>query len=69
MSVAYLRDGDSLSVVVALEPSVFDPMLTCAYMSQSYRVVANSFGKVLELVPLAKQPVFLNEMKFPINAV
>lgn len=57
----YLKDGDNLSIIVNLEPSVWDPAGEYPAISQSFRVVANGFGQTLELVPLAANPTLLTQ--------
>ena len=61
----YVRDGENISIVVVLDPSVHDPAGTVPAIGQSYRVVANSFGPVLQLVPLAPVPALLKELPEP----
>jgi len=57
-----LRDGDDLIVIVALAPSAFDPAQEYLAVGLAYRVVANSNGPTLTLVPLAKEPGLLRNL-------
>jgi hypothetical protein len=47
-----LSDGDTLSVVAALELSCHDPAQRVAAVAQRYRVVADVCAPTLALVPL-----------------
>jgi hypothetical protein len=58
-NIIYLKDGEVLGVVVEVGLSVSDPTFEFPAVAQSYRVVANSSGPILELVPLGKEPVRL----------
>lgn len=55
-NIIRVKDGENLHVVVELAPSVSDPGGEIPAISQLYRVVAHSWGPMLELVPLAKEP-------------
>jgi hypothetical protein len=61
-NVLYVKDGDNLSIIVKLDPSVSDPALFVPAIAQTYRVVANSFAPILKLVPLADKPTLLTEL-------
>lgn len=55
-NIITVQDGDTIGVIVRMQPSVCDPALAKAAVAQSYRVVSNSSGPVLTLVPLANTP-------------
>lgn len=52
--VLVIEDGEKLVLIAKTEPNGFDPLPTFYGMTQIYRVVANVFGEVLELVPEGK---------------
>ena len=59
--VIHLKDAENLTVIVRVDPSVADPTGEFPAVSQVYRVVANSYGPTLQLVPLTSSPVRLRE--------
>jgi hypothetical protein len=62
MAIVNVKDGDTISVIVKLDPSATDPSLQIPAVANSYRVVANSFGPKLELVPLSDKITCLSEV-------
>lgn len=61
-NVLMVEDGDTISIIAKLEPSVSDPALSVPGVAQSYRVVANSFGPTLTLVPLTDKITKLSSL-------
>jgi hypothetical protein len=61
-NIISVKDGEQFSIIVELEPSVKDPALEQPGVSQTYRVVANSWGPTLDLAPLAKNPSILTDL-------
>jgi hypothetical protein len=61
-NVLYVKDKDEISIIVELEPSVYDPLLSKAGVSKTYRVIGNSYGPTFELVSLTKEPVVLSDI-------
>jgi hypothetical protein len=60
----YVNDGDNISVIVKLQPSVSDPMLQFPAIANIFRVVASApTNPVLKLVPLGKDPMLLTEIR------
>lgn len=60
----YVNDGDNISVIVRLQPSVSDPILQYPAIANVFKVVASApTNPVLELVPLGKNPVLLTELR------
>lgn len=57
----YVKDGEDVTVIARLEPSVFDPNQSYD-VAQTYRVVANSFGPTLELMPLKKNTTIIEHI-------
>jgi len=48
-----VKDGDTVVILADVEPSVCDPLRVNPTVAMAFRVVANSSGPVLTLVPLA----------------
>lgn len=48
------EDNDNISVIVKATLNSFDPAQEFKAVARTYRVVANTFGPTLELVPLAE---------------
>lgn len=60
-NILKVKDGDTISIIATVGPSVYDPAATIEAVAQSYRVVANFNGQpVLALVPLKDIPVALS---------
>lgn len=55
-----INDGENLIVMVPLKHSLHDPALQYPYVCQAYRVVANSYGPTLVLVPLKSEPTLVS---------
>ena len=51
-----LEDGDTLSVIAQLQPSLSDMANTVAAVAQRYRIVADVCAPTLALVPLNEKP-------------
>jgi hypothetical protein len=66
-NILYVEDGEEFSVIVMLRPSVNDPALSQPSVSQSFRVIANSYGPTLKLVSLTDTATVL--AKLPEQAV
>lgn len=62
-NILYLKDREEFSIIVNLEPSSNDPLLQIPALAMVYRVVANSFGPTLTVVPLADKPTLLTEVR------
>ena len=60
--ILYTSDGATISIIATLQASVQDPGQQYEGIGQSYRVVANVSG-TLELVPLAKEPTLLKDIR------
>jgi hypothetical protein len=58
----FVKDGDNISIVVLLDPTIHDPAAIYPAVAQTFRVVANSHGPTLELVSLAPDPALLTEV-------
>jgi hypothetical protein len=62
-NIVYVKDGDNLNVIAKLDPSASDPAGLYPGVGQTFRVVANSFGPALKLVPLSDRPSVLSELR------
>jgi hypothetical protein len=60
MNRIFVKDGDTISVIAEVGPSAFDPGGRYPGVGQAFRVVANSFGPTLKLIPLVKEPKLLD---------
>jgi hypothetical protein len=58
----YVKDGDDLLVIVRLDFSLDDPMLECPAVAQQFRVIANSFGPTLKLVPVQEKVTKITDL-------
>ena len=62
--VIYVNDGDNISVIVKLPPSIADPAHLYPAMANVFRVVAGGPTQPkLDLVPLQSVPVLLTEIR------
>jgi hypothetical protein len=62
----YVKDGEDISIIATLSPTVGDPSGEYPAVAQTFRVIANSFGPTLTLVPLRSDVTRLtNEMFRP----
>lgn len=52
--IVYLKDGDTLGIIVKVDASVWDPALSYPGVSKTYRVVASQYGPTLELVSIGE---------------
>jgi len=57
--IVYVKDGQDISVIAELGPSVYDPAGIKTGVAQTFRVIANSFGPNLKLVPLVDKVTIL----------
>lgn len=57
MKVIRVKDGEDISILAELQPSVADPVLAIPAVAQTFRVIANSFGPTLSLTALTSRPV------------
>jgi hypothetical protein len=62
MNKLYVKDGDTINIIAELEPTISDPALSYPGVLQAYRIVANSYGPTLTLVPLASDPILLTDL-------
>jgi hypothetical protein len=51
----YVKDGEDISIIATLSPSVSDPCGDYPAVAQTFRVIANSFGPTLTLIPLRSE--------------
>lgn len=56
-----LEDGDTLSIIVRLPPSLFDPANLIPAVGQRFRVVADVYAPTLALVPLLEKTSKLDD--------
>lgn len=61
--IIFVNDGEEFSVVIKMSPSLYDPQGSIAAIAQTFRIVANSHGPVLVLVPLTNAPVLLSDSR------
>jgi len=57
------KDGEGLTIITEVEPSVTDPAGSCPAIAATYRIVADHTGPTLALVPIG-QPVRISSDEF-----
>ena len=64
MKPIYVKDGDTVVFIAKMEPSVSDPALEIPGVAQAFRVIANSYGPTLLLVPEVSVPTKLSQDRY-----